>query len=140
MGKSAEQVEHDVRGWVDRIVVKLGLCPFAAPVIEAEGLKIVVTETTDEDEAMAAVLHEIRALIESQAEEVDTTMIVVPNQLGDFELYLEILAELEGVLEEAAKHFPQKSHGWGAKPHLPRTQGGWGSEAPPQLRRGANIL
>lgn len=108
MSEVSEQVESTVREWVDQVVVKLGLCPFAAPVIESEGLRVVVAETTDEDDAMATVLQEVRALIEGDDEGVATTMIVTPNQFKDFEAYLEILAELEGVLDEAgADHLIQ---------------------------------
>ena len=104
---NSEEIERILRDWIDDIVVKLGLCPFAAPVLQEEGLRIQVTTTRDEEEAMSLVLAEVSALVESGDEHL-TSMIVTPNLFENFGAYLDIVEELEAVLEEVgADHLVQ---------------------------------
>jgi hypothetical protein len=97
-----EQAVRDaVEEWMDKIVVGLGLCPFAAPVIADKTLRIRVVMEADDELALSAVLEESSRLLESEEDEVSTILIVTPNHYGNFEDYLDAVAELEGVLEEA---------------------------------------
>ena len=106
----AKAVEVEVREWIERVVVGLGLCPFAKPVLDAGQLEVHVTLSEDVEEGMSAVLEAVRVLVESddEAEGYLTQMVVTPNLFADFEEYLEILEELEDVLAElGADHLVQ---------------------------------
>lgn len=107
------QIAAHTRRWVEAVVVELGLCPFAAPVLRGQQLRIEVC-TADADTQLAlAVLDELELLQRTPASELATTLLVFPAALADFEHYLdfvalaeELLAEsdLEGVVQIASFH------------------------------------
>ena len=105
---AAEQVERNTLKWLNDTVIGLGLCPFAKPVLESGGVRIRVVEGLDEEEAMAVVMEEMRALVESSPEDSITSMVVTPHICGEFEAYLALVEELEDVLVEVgADHLVQ---------------------------------
>lgn len=101
------------RRWVDRFVVAENLCPFAAPALREQPLRVVVNESSDVDTLAAAVLEEMDALQSAPEHELVTSVLVMPNALADFEDYLDFAAladellessGLEGVLQIATFH------------------------------------
>ena len=106
-------IEQQVRAWLEQFVVGLHLCPFAAPVVSSDGLRIKVCESTDIEQIMQTFLAELD-LIQSTSElDVTTTLLVIPNALSDFDDYLDVidLAEtllsdvgLEGIIQLASFH------------------------------------
>lgn len=101
------------RRWVDRFVIAENLCPFAAPALRDQPLRVVVNESSDVDTLAAAVLEEMDALQSAPEHELVTSVLVMPNALADFEDYLDFAAladellessGLEGVLQIATFH------------------------------------
>ncbi len=84
------------RRWVEEFVAGLGLCPFAAPVLES--LRIVATPATELGGLLRAFEAELSLLLES---DVSTTLLVTPEMLADFEDYLDAFTVLEAGLAEA---------------------------------------
>lgn len=84
--------EADVRAWVDRVVVGMGLCPFARAALPGTRIAAV----GDGDSALGAILDEAARL--DRADQPATTLLVVPHGLDDFADYLAALAEAEAVL------------------------------------------
>jgi len=89
------------RRWIERFVVDLNLCPFAAPVLRAQQLDIVVCALTAVPEMAMAVLDELDRLQRTQESELATSVLVFSRALGDFEAYLDFLALAEELLEES---------------------------------------
>ena len=106
-------IEQQIRAWLENFVVGLNLCPFAAPVVTSDGLRIKICESTDLEQIMQTFLIELN-LIQSTSElDIATTLLVIPNALGDFEDYLDVVdiaetllidAGLEGVIQLASFH------------------------------------
>ena len=103
----------ETRAWVDRAVIGLNLCPFAkAP--QAKGLvRYVVSEASDAEALLAALVEELNRLVESPADSVETTLLIHPQALTDFDDYNDFIAVaesvvaglgLEGVLQVASFH------------------------------------
>lgn len=77
------------RLWVERVVAGLGLCPFAAAVLDGEQLRLTVTEAPTAQallEALAAELHHLEV-----SPGTETTLLIHPNALTDFFEYNDFL-------------------------------------------------
>ena len=107
------EAETRTRDWVEKVVVGLGLCPFAAGPLR--GGRVRFAEITDgsRDAVYRACLGEMLALVEADPTEIETTLVVVSGALAAFDEYLEMLwtledavadAGLEGVLQVASFH------------------------------------
>lgn len=99
--------------WVRQFVVGLNLCPFAAPVLRQQGLKIVVCEAVDSKELIAAVLEQLDWLQQQDEGSVATSLLVFSRTLTAFDDYWQFVgvaeqlladAGLEGVIQIASFH------------------------------------
>ena len=106
-------IEQKVRVWLEHFVVGLNLCPFAAPVVSSDRLRIKICESTDLDQVMHTFLSELDLIQSSSELDIATTLLVIPNALDDFEDYLDVIdlaetllidAGLEGVIQLASFH------------------------------------
>jgi len=103
----------DMRRWLERAVIGLNLCPFAKAVYVRNQVRIVVSAARNAEDWFAEIEAEIRLLVETDAEQIDTTLLVHPKLLRDFMDFNEFvgIAEdrlgelgLEGVLQVASFH------------------------------------
>ncbi len=113
MSRSAQEVRAATLAWVERVVIGLELCPFARAPVEAGRLRLVVSECEDPRELLTVVDDELARLVEADPRELETTLIVHPNCLGEFEDYNDFLEftdqllearELEGTVQIASFH------------------------------------
>jgi hypothetical protein len=107
------RIEADVRRWLERAVIGLNLCPFAKAVVAKQQVRIVVSDATTERALLEQLGEEMALLRDTPAEEIDTTLLVHPQVLGDFLDYNDFLddadalleaMELDGVLQVASFH------------------------------------
>lgn len=97
-GRTADPVA-DTRRWVERAVIGLNLCPFAKAV-HAKGQVRYVLSRADTPEALLQHLgEELARLRDTPPAEVDTTVLVHPQVLGDFLDYNDFLDLAEGLVE-----------------------------------------
>ncbi len=101
------------RTWLERAVIGLNLCPFAKAVHSKGRIRWVLCEATDTEALLHTLVQELQHLAEADPQDVDTTLIVHPQVLGDFLDYNDFLdvadaalAELglEGVIQIASFH------------------------------------
>jgi uncharacterized protein len=95
------QVERHIRRWLREFVVGLNLCPFARPLLDAPNLRIAVCEETDHPALLRAFLGELDLLQRSAQEDIATTLLAFPRAVQDFEVYLYLLEDAEGLLLES---------------------------------------
>jgi hypothetical protein len=95
------QVREAVESWLEAVVVGLNLCPFAAPVIRAQGVRIVVGEGETPEDGVQLALEEAVRLLEDVEPSVSTTLVALPRGAQDFERFLDIVATVEEALDEA---------------------------------------
>lgn len=84
--------------WLEDWVIRLNLCPFAKYPYENNQVRIVSTESTDEDAIFSFVLKELDYLYQADPKEIETTLTVIENGLGSFNDYLDFLGLLEQVI------------------------------------------
>ncbi len=97
----SESVHASVMAWLEAVVVGLNLCPFAAPVLRADGVRIAVGEGETAEDGVQLALKEAVRLLEDMEPSVSTTLVALPRGAEDFELFLDIVATVEDALEEA---------------------------------------
>lgn len=92
--------------WVKRVVIGLGLCPWAAGSLTSGALRIRAAPTDSLEELAVLVEAEAAALaaLPSLAEDPrgGTALIVAPGcrELDDFESYLDFVEELNAMIED----------------------------------------
>ena len=76
------------------------LCPFAGKPLAENRIRLVLSKAGNIDELMEELQQEVHFLLHHPSEEVETSLLVHPQLLGDFHAYLEFLDLAEIWLEE----------------------------------------
>jgi hypothetical protein len=101
------------KNWLEKIVIGLNLCPFAKHPFKSDKIRYVLHKGNDLNVLSETLVAELRLLAKADSVELETTLIIVPDSLFDFEDYLnyvdfseQILEELEldGVIQVASFH------------------------------------
>ncbi|MFN3791206.1 DUF1415 domain-containing protein [Massilia sp.] len=88
------------RRWLERAVIGLNLCPFAKSVYIKEQVRYVVSAATTPEALLEQLMDELQFLSDTPAEQVDTTLLIHPFVLGDFEDYNEFLDVADAAVED----------------------------------------
>ncbi len=103
----------DTRHWIEKAVIGLNLCPFARSVYVKNQVRIVVSHARHLDAFLDELDRELDLLVNTPAEEVDTTLLVHPTLFPDFVVFNDFMGvvddvvaehELEGVIQVASFH------------------------------------
>jgi hypothetical protein len=94
------QVIAETSSWLDRVVIGLGLCPFARAVQTQKLVRYRVTDAASASELLAVLEEELNALSAADPAQVDTTLLIHPAALGDFLDYNDFLADADDKLSE----------------------------------------
>lgn len=88
------------RAWVDRAVIGLNLCPFAKAVQVKGQVRYVFSDATDEQGLLDTLCSELHYLAEADPARIDTTLIVHPRVLTDFEDFNDFLDAADAAVEQ----------------------------------------
>lgn len=100
-----------VENWLDRMVIGLNLCPFAKGPRLSNSIHFIVSNGAKKELVLLDLITELNAL--SVDETIDTTLLILPNTLGDFHEFNQFLdlvddllleMKLEGVFQIATFH------------------------------------
>ena len=81
----AERVRQDTRDWIESVVIGLDLCPFAAEPLHADRVRIQVSAAEDAEQLSLDLSRELSLLDRASPELHETTLLVHPRVLLDFE-------------------------------------------------------
>ena len=95
-----EQVLADTRRWIEKAVIGLNLCPFARAVYVKDQVRIVVSRARHLDAFLDELDRELDLLVNTPAEEVDTTLLVHPTLFPDFEVFNDFMGVVDAVVVE----------------------------------------
>ena len=107
------RVLADMQRWLQRAVIGLNLCPFAKAVQVKGHIHWVVSAATSRAPVLADLKRELQDLASAQAQVRDTTLLVIPECLGEFLEFHDFLQtadrllvklRLDGVLQIASFH------------------------------------
>jgi len=108
-----DTVLADTRRWIEKAVIGLNLCPFARSVYLKNQVRIVVSRARHLDAFLDELDRELDLLVNTPAEEIDTTLLVHPALFPDFEVFNDFMGvvddvvaehDLEGVIQVANFH------------------------------------
>lgn len=88
------------RRWLERAVIGLNLCPFAKSVYVKQQVRYVVSNATTPEALLETLMDELQHLSDADPEQVDTTLLIHPFVLNDFEDYNEFLDVADAAVEE----------------------------------------
>jgi len=88
------------RAWVDRAVIGLNLCPFAKAVQVKGQVRYVFSDATNEQALLDMLCAEMHYLAEADPAKIDTTLIVHPHVLADFEDFNDFLDAADAAVEQ----------------------------------------
>jgi hypothetical protein len=88
------------RAWIDRVVIGLNLCPFAKAVQAKGQVRYVFSDAADEQSLLDTLCSELHYLAEADPDKTDTTVIVHPFVLTDFEDFNEFLDAADAAVEQ----------------------------------------
>ena len=90
------------RRWLERAVIGLNLCPFAKTVVAREQVRFVLSDATTPEALLAELGEELLRLRDTPAEQIDTTLLIHPQVLGDFLDYNDFLDDADALVEALA--------------------------------------
>jgi uncharacterized protein len=108
-----EEIIDSTRHWLTRAVIGLNLCPFAKAVYVKDQIRYAVSEARTFEDVLADIETELKYLADTDPEQTDTTLLIVPHALGRFADYNDALhfadallkqLKLEGELQIASFH------------------------------------
>ncbi len=99
MSPTPEFALAHTRAWVDRAVIGLNLCPFAKAVQAKGQVRYVFCDATDEQALLDLLCAEMHYLAEADPLKTDTTLIVHPHVLTDFEEFNDFLDAADAAVE-----------------------------------------
>lgn len=93
-----DKVIGAVRQWVDTVVVDLNLCPFAKRELLKNRVRFAATESTTEERLLTALEAELELLNDDSS--IETTLLIHPQVLQDFDDYNQFLNFADGLLTQ----------------------------------------
>ncbi len=97
---SDEEVLARTRAWLEKAVIGLNLCPFAKAVYVKDRVRLVVSQARHADDLLEELDRELDLLVQTPAEQVDTTLLIHPTLFEDFLDFNDFMEVAEGVLDE----------------------------------------
>ncbi len=102
-----------VKRWLQEVVIGLNLCPFAAKPQRDQSIGFVVSEAGDEESLLQDLQQQLQRLEDAPVDKLETTLLIVPNFLQNFDDYNQFLNWVdqllanggwEGVIQVASFH------------------------------------
>ena len=82
--RSVSQAIDDTRRWLERAVIGLNLCPFAKVVHVKGQIHYAVSLAFEPADVLDGLAQELTTLVALDSEVRDTTLLILPNALGEF--------------------------------------------------------
>jgi hypothetical protein len=107
------RVVAETRAWLEQVVIGLNLCPFAKAVVARQQVRFAVTGAADIAALRECLQEELAFLAAADPSQLDTTLLICPRTLADFDDYNDFLddadavlqaMDLEGVIQVASFH------------------------------------
>lgn len=89
----------ETAAWLDRVVLGLGLCPFAAAPRRQQRIRFVHTAAADAEALLGVFGDEVGRLLAAPASSIETTLLIHPQVLADFADYNDFLDLADAALE-----------------------------------------
>jgi hypothetical protein len=95
-----DQIIAATERWLEKAVIGLNLCPFAKAVHVKKQVRYVVSSATTVEALLEQLMDELQRLSDTDAEQIDTTLLIHPFVLTDFLDYNEFLDVADAAVED----------------------------------------
>lgn len=95
---ASNDIEKQVRNWLTTIVIGLNLCPFAQREYKRNKIRFKTSFAENEQEIVTDLAVELSAL--SKQDEIETSLLILPMALAEFEHFNDFLGLADRLLEE----------------------------------------
>jgi hypothetical protein len=89
---------EDTQQWLMQAVLGLNLCPFAKAVVVKNLVRYRVCLSSDPHDLLTMLRDELQHLANADPEQLDTTLLIAPFALPEFEAFNQFLDEVDAVL------------------------------------------
>ena len=96
----SDSIIGQTQDWLTRAVIGLNLCPFAKSVHVKEQIRYVVSDATTPEQLVEHLVTELSLLRDADPDEIDTTLLIHPQVLQDFDDYNAFLDIVDAVIDE----------------------------------------
>ena len=86
---SEEKIISQTVAWINTVVINCNFCPFAAKAMLRKSVRYVVLPNANVDNALDTLLLELKHL--DIAEDIETTLIILPDSFDNFKIYLNLV-------------------------------------------------
>lgn len=86
--------------WVEDVVIGLNLCPFAKAIHVKQQLRYYVSLADNAQALLEEFKRELKTLVAASPDQIESTLLIHPNVLSDFQDYLHFLVLCDATLEE----------------------------------------
>ena len=99
--------------WIENVVIGLNLCPFAKAIHVKQQLRYSVSFANNGEALLEEFKRELKKLVATRPDHIESTLLIHPNVLDDFQDYLHFLLlcdvtleelELDGIVQVASFH------------------------------------
>ncbi|PQJ62711.1 MULTISPECIES: DUF1415 domain-containing protein [Photobacterium] len=101
--QALNDIEQSVQQWLNDVVIGLNLCPFAAKPQRNKQIKVHVSNDKTENDLLESIYLQLKELDETPPQELETTLVVAPYLLEDFDDYNQFLDLVEGLVVQLGK-------------------------------------
>ena len=84
-------IAHEVFHWLDSVVIGLNLCPFAGKPRRENRVRLQISSATTEEQLLIELNEEMQLLDATPSANIETTLLIIPQLLGDFYDYNQFL-------------------------------------------------
>ena len=84
--------------WLEQFVIGLNLCPFAAKPFREGRIHYALEVSVEPTQIAERLIDELERLQTSP--EIETTLLIIPNALGDFDVYWDFVEVAESIIEQ----------------------------------------
>jgi hypothetical protein len=89
----------DVETWLDDIVIGLNLCPFAITPRKNQQVRFTVSQALTAEVLLADLYDELSLMSKIPSVDVETSLLIVPDMLANFDDYNQFLDLVDQLLE-----------------------------------------
>lgn len=93
-------IQSQVEQWLLDVVIGLNLCPFAAKPQRNKQIKIMISKAEVEERLLDDVFQEFTTLVNTPVSELETTLVVIPHMLQDFDDYNFFLDWIDALIKQ----------------------------------------
>ena len=98
MPEPTADYEQATRDWLEAVVIALNLCPFARREFVNDRVRFAISDARNEVQLLQALESELQLLFGDET--IETSLLVHPHVLGDFEAYNQFLDLADGLLAQ----------------------------------------